>query len=348
MISKNQSAPVDERTWKESEDILCAVFCHALEITKGEFYYMLRNLKSHYRSKTETSRSGKQRTFYKASPRLKSLQNIIKRWLQHLPTHDAAHGWCKGRSPKTAAILHTGKLCVVKMDIADFYPSISHHQVYDTYIHLGCVSDVARILTKLTTWEGHLAQGLTTSPALANQVIFRIDARIKALCDQWNFTYTRYGDDITVSGGHITEPVVRGIKKILSQAGFETREEKYARQTHHMRQSVVGVVVNEVPNIVKEKRRLYRAMAHNCSTRGYESEQREGEEISTTKARIKGCISSWAFLNYRAALSSVRKLEQPYNRKEYWNENADCNCNGVVDVLDLDLLLRNFDQTGDA
>lgn len=308
MTYTSQQPPALEKTWIASENILCDTFCNALGISKREFYHVLHNLHRHYRSKTETNRSGKQRTFYKASLRLRTIQDMIKKWLNRIPIHDAAQGWCKGRSAKTAAAVHVGKSCVVKLDIADFFPSISHRQVYRVYMRLGCAPDVARILTMLTTWEGHLAQGLKTSPVLANLIMLDIDARIESLCRHWRFDYTRYGDDITLSGGYTTEPVVGGVRKILAQSGFQIKEAKYACQTRTSRQCVVGVVVNETPNIPKEKRRLYRAMAHNCMAKGLSSEQREQEPLYKTEARVKGCLSHWAHINPTAALSSQRKF----------------------------------------
>jgi RNA-directed DNA polymerase len=313
MISKNQPTPVEERIWKESEDVLCEVFCHALGITKGEFYHILHNLERHYRRVPKTTRSGKQRIVYDASKRLRSIHNIIKRWLEQLPVHDAAHGWIKGRSSKTAASMHLGQLCVNELDITDCYPSISHRQVYNMYARLGCVPDVARVLTILTTWEGHLAQGLITSQVIANQILSDIDSRIETLCRRWKFTFCRYGDNIVVSGSKNIEPVVRGVKKILSQSGFQTKE-KCVRQMREKRQIVLGIVVNTVPNLPKKQRRVLRAMANNCLAKGWESEQLENEDISSTKPRINGHVSYLAHINPQAAQSSLRKLHEAKKR----------------------------------
>ena len=58
--------------------------------------------------------------------RLKEIQRrILKAILGQIPPHDAAHGFCAGRSIKTFATPHVGKTAVLKIDLQDFFPSIS-------------------------------------------------------------------------------------------------------------------------------------------------------------------------------------------------------------------------------
>ena len=46
----------------------------------------------------------------------------------------------------------------------------------------------------------HLALGLMTSPILADCLMMRVDQRIGGMCRKNKLVYTRFVDDITISG----------------------------------------------------------------------------------------------------------------------------------------------------
>ena len=93
---------------------------------------------------------------------------------------------------------------------------------------LGCSPDVSRLITKLTTFDYHLALGLITSPILANQLLAQTDSRIGSLCERNGMTYTRFVDDISISapfdfqkGGFASL-----VERILNEAGFQVNRAK--------------------------------------------------------------------------------------------------------------------------
>ena len=108
---------------------------------------------------------------------------------------------------------------------------------------------------------GHLflPQGAPTSPALTNIICRGLDARLKGLADSLGFTYSRYADDITLSGnGDAKQNVgkaLRRMKYIVADEGFEIHPDKTRVLHKGRRQEVTGIVVNEKPGISRKRLR---------------------------------------------------------------------------------------------
>ena len=142
---------------------------------------------------------------------LKVLQRrILDQILARIPTHDACHGFVTGRSAVTNAAVHRDAHVVLKLDLADFFPTIHYRRVTGLFEYYGYCPEVAGRLAALCThrplladgtvaWPGVLPQGASTSPALANVVCRRLDARLTHLAHKVSARYTRYADDLTFS-----------------------------------------------------------------------------------------------------------------------------------------------------
>jgi hypothetical protein len=74
--------------------------------------------------------SGEPRTITAPRLTLRRVQRqILDELLSKLPTHTAAHGFVKKRSVVTNAKPHESSQLVVKLDLKDFFPTISYHRV---------------------------------------------------------------------------------------------------------------------------------------------------------------------------------------------------------------------------
>ena len=123
-----------------------------------------------------------------------------------------SHGGIHERHIKTNILPHCHSTFVFTADISNFYPTVSRNRVYRLFIErFGCTPDVARICTRLCTYRHHLALGLITSPFLAEQILLPIDQRIASACLKARLVYTRYVDDLSISG-----------RFDLEKSGFET------------------------------------------------------------------------------------------------------------------------------
>ncbi len=104
-------------------------------------------------------RPGPPRVIERPKPRLKALQRrLLHDMLDLVPAHDAAHGFTRGRSAVTHASAHTGRFVVVRIDLEDFFASISAARVYGIFRTAGYPEPVAHTLTALATnaAPGHL------------------------------------------------------------------------------------------------------------------------------------------------------------------------------------------------
>jgi RNA-directed DNA polymerase len=152
--------------------------------------------------------------------------------LPSLAASKYSHGSRRESSIKTNAQPHTRSRFVCKADVSNFFPSIHDSRVYKLFNgRLGCPAKVADLCSRLCTYRHHLALGLSTSPILADQLMSDVDVRIGAACEAAGLIYTRYVDDITISGGFDLAMGKAGIAslvgRILAAHGFAAKRSKY-------------------------------------------------------------------------------------------------------------------------
>jgi len=139
-----------------------------------------------------------------------------------------SHGGVRRRSPTTNARMHVGNTFAYVTDICGFYPAISCSRVNQLFLRQACTYDVARILTRLCTYDFHLALGLITSPILANEIFKPIDRRLVDACRKMGLVYSRFVDDITISGKFDIEDsgVASLVRDVIEQHGFALAKDK--------------------------------------------------------------------------------------------------------------------------
>jgi RNA-directed DNA polymerase len=270
--------------------------------------------------------------------RLRAIQRkILAEILNPVPAHRAAHGFRLGHSCLTYAQPHCGQRVVMRMDLRNFFPSIPAPRVHALFETLGYPDATARLLTGLCTnrvtgrmlrriavedpafqlsWIErkqleipHLPQGAPTSPALSNLCALHLDLRLDALAETLGGSYSRYADDIALSGG---EPVRRGaarlgasIAAIAREEGFEVNHRKTRVMHASGRQVLTGVVVNERPNVRRDEVDRLKAILTNCAARGAASQNRQRHP--DFRAHLLGRIGYVTTLNARrgARLRSI-------------------------------------------
>lgn len=301
-----------------------------------------RNRKSsqqmrHYHYRVFAKRSGSVRLIESPKPRLKELQRqILALLLDEIPLHPAVHGFCKGRSIRTFTAPHVAQRVVLRMDLRDFFPSVSRARVQALLRTAGYPEPVADLLGGICTntaprdaWDKlafhvdplqlretrdlyaqpHLPQGAPTSPALANLCCYRMDCRLAGLAKSVGAEYTRYADDLAFSGDEEFERRVERfsthVAVILQEEGFAANHHKTRIMRRGVRQQLTGLVVNQRINVKRVDFDRLKATLTNCVRLGPESQNREAHP--NFKEHLEGRIGFVEMVNPDKA-RRLRKL----------------------------------------
>jgi RNA-directed DNA polymerase len=250
----------------------------------------------HYRYRWIAKRDGSARLVEAPKQKLRAIQRfLLEKILNAIPPHDAVHGFRRGRSIKTFTAPHVGREVVLKVDLRNFFPSMTAARVRAVFLTAGYPESVAEILTGLCTngvpaamidqapteksyyfrklyGQPHLPQGAPTSPALANLCAFRLDCRLAGLTEAAGGTYTRYADDLLFSGGaEFARAVTRFYIKVCAIAleeGFEVNTRKTRIMRRSVSQRAAGLVLNEKVNIRRSEFDELKAILTNCVRTG--------------------------------------------------------------------------------
>lgn len=248
----------------------------------------------HYHYRVLTKRSGALRLIEVPKPTLKELQRkILAGILNKIPAHPASHGFVRARSIKTYVGPHVGKRVVLKMDLEDFFPTITGARIQTLFRTFGYPEAVADLLGGICTnavrgygdlyARPHLPQGAPTSPLLANLCAYRVDCRLAGLARSAGAAYTRYADDLAFSGdGEFERRVERfsiHAAAILSEEGFEVNHRKTRIMRQGVRQRLAGLVANQRVNICRVDFDRLKAILTNCVRVGPASQNREGHPM---------------------------------------------------------------------
>ena len=269
----------------------------------------------HYSRFEIPKRSGGVRLISSPKPKMRIAQSWINLNILEKLTPSS---YCYAFRPKTSILdnaeQHVKKKVIVKLDVRDFFPSITFNRVRGYFEYLGYNPGVATVLALLTTdaprvritikgrsqivavGARSLPQGACTSPALANLIASRLDARlagfIETLDGQWS--YTRYADDLTFSTTDEEPPIgqlIATVGRIAKDENFEIKAEKTRIMRSPRRQSVTGLIVGDEVRIPKATIKKMRALFHNIETRGKDV---VSEELG--KDAINVARGYWAFL----------------------------------------------------
>lgn len=157
---------------------------------------------------------GKKRVLYTYSadhPKVKKLHDAYQQFLDdHFIPSTFSHAYTKKRSIYTNAKAHMYNDIFIKIDVKQFFPSISHQYLVDEmYYELNrknpntiSLRECKELVSNSSVHERGLPLGLIPSPTLSNIYMKRFDGKLygglKKL-ELRDLIYTRYADDIFIS-----------------------------------------------------------------------------------------------------------------------------------------------------
>ena len=191
---------------------------------------------------------------------------------------------------------------MIKIDIRDFFESITEIDVYRVFRERGyqplVALEIGRICTRLRdkhrdlgswvsrrrhsrhfiyardrtyprTHLGVLPQGAPTSPMLANHAVHGLDAKLTGIASEYGLTYSRYADDLTFStkdksfGRARAHDVIGQIYRTLGKRGLSPNRAKTVIASPGARKIVLGLLVDgPKPRLTREFRSRLRMHLH--------------------------------------------------------------------------------------
>ena len=235
---------------KECNDFLLSlnlINCKDKDKYIKTIYSISNNIEKNYKVYKIKKRNGKYRTIYEPNSMLKQIQKqILINILNNKSISKYAKAYHKGISLKDNAIPHINKKIILKLDIKNFFESISFLDVYNSCFSIEYFpKSVGFILTYLCTYDNHLTQGSPTSAYISNLIMKEFDEEIGNWCNINDISYTRYSDDMTFSGNFNPSELIIKIRKMLYKLGLELNNDKIHIVNKSQSQNVTGIIVNE-------------------------------------------------------------------------------------------------------
>lgn len=227
------------------------------------------NPSRYYREFSIPKKNGGQRII--RSPRifLKVVQWFLAEFvLTSLPVSQSIHSFRQDRSIASNAVQHEGQLYVANLDIEDFFGSITRRHVRALLRKEGFLHGEADAISRLVTYDDALPQGAPTSPAISNAILYEFDNRLEAFAKARGVIYSRYADDMTLSGANkrAIQLCIARIDQLLRRLDLRINEDKTRIASRGGQQRVTGVVVNAEAAPSRVHRRRIRAIFHHAAS----------------------------------------------------------------------------------
>ena len=296
---------------------------NALEVTPSKLQWLIYERGAsnidHYLRYEIPKKSGGKRLISSPKKDMRQAQKwILDNVLTHVDVHKSAMAFRKGLSIIDNATLHIKSKVVVRIDIKDFFPTITFPRVRGFFESLGYNSGIATVFALICTdspkvilkhevvdgeknnkdyphfiaiGERSLPQGACTSPSLANLICRKIDSRLNGYSSKSGWKYSRYADDLifsTTCEDSYPHRLIKSISSIIFEEGVKVNLSKTRLMRAPNRQTVTGLVVNNEVTLSRRDLKRMRAFFHQCSSKGLDfmSEKMGKDALSVARGYI--------------------------------------------------------------
>lgn len=174
--------------------------------------------------------------------------------------------------------LTRGATCWLKLDFSNFFNSIVPNDLVERISSQKLDSRSISVLTAALFWKEAgtkrlcLSIGAPSSPRISNIVMYNLDNRISSICSDCGVIFTRYADDITLSGRSIASllEVESRIRTIVLQTvspSLRFNDSKRGIYTRGMKRMVTGLKITPegLVSLGRERKRAISAALHHYS-----------------------------------------------------------------------------------
>ena len=223
-----------------------ADFALALDVDQTHLATIVSQAPTLYTKFQVAKKSGGFREITPPKAALRSVQRAVYRLFEGLVRYPR---WMMGGVPHRSIFAHARphveRSMVAALDVKSFFPSVAESNVRAVFSRFNLVDEALDAAVRLTTRDNQLPQGSPASCFLANLALDSPDRRIDALCRRHGLTYTRYVDDLAISGNSDLRSYCAGIIDPIMDAGFRIATEKTCFMGRHEPQVVTNLVVND-------------------------------------------------------------------------------------------------------
>lgn len=209
-------------------------------------------------------RSYETREIAQPARELKMLQRLLVPYLKIDRCHASATAYKKGASIKKNAEIHAQNDVIGKTDFSDFFPSI---KPTDLLSRIDCADPLSTTIVTNTLFRSvngqlELSVGAPSSPFVSNYIMKDFDDVVFRGLVENGVKYSRYADDITVSGASV-DVVKRAVKWIenycdsMGDLYLRINKKKTAIVTKKYQRRITGVIIGNdgAVGVGRERRR---------------------------------------------------------------------------------------------
>jgi RNA-directed DNA polymerase len=246
------------------------------QIPSAELSAVVRDSDSQYFKFHIPKRDGGLRAVLAPTPPLKLVQRWLSDfWISKLPVHPSAMAYRKGVSLLDNARIHQGSKYLLRMDYANFFPSLGEDDVKllleknrDVLVDWS-PEDIEFFLNAVLR-RRRLSIGSSSSPALSNALCLDLDRTLYETTFLMGVSYSRYADDLFFSTsepnvlGTVEKIVLDVTARLICPGNLSINSRKTLHTSRKGRMQVTGLLLTPDGKISigRRRKRLLRAMVH--------------------------------------------------------------------------------------
>lgn len=262
-----------------------------LQKSETEVARFLQSAPKRYKVYTIPKRTSGHRVIAQPSKELKKYQRKFLE-IQQFPIHSSAMAYRKGMSIKQNAIAHKNNPYLLKLDLENFFNSISDKmfwEVWESILPLPSDQD-KHILENLLFWCPSkktggtlvLSIGAPSSPLVSNFFMYQFDCAVSNLCVEKEIIYTRYADDLTFSTKNkdslfvVPKLVKEKLTELFGGAiRINRKKTRFSSKAHNRHVTGITITNDGALSLGRARKRYIKHLVHQVQLNKLDTEDRQ-------------------------------------------------------------------------